>query len=94
MRRSLLNNLNLTKCLRQALVLFTLLLLPSAAWGQITVVDVGLSVSGTVTREGIITGTVTYDAYNNILTLEDADITYDGSIIIAESSKKLTIQRC
>ena len=85
------NNLNLTKCLRQALVLFTLLLLPSAAWGQITVVDVGPLVSGTVTREGIITGTVTYDAYNNILTLEDADITYGGSIIIVESSNKLTI---
>ena len=34
MRRSLLNKPNLLKSLRQALVLFTLLLLPSAAWGD------------------------------------------------------------
>lgn len=33
MRRSLLNKLNTPKALRQALVLFTLLLLPTAAWG-------------------------------------------------------------
>ena len=33
MIRSLLNKLNTPKALRQALVLFTLLLLPSAAWG-------------------------------------------------------------
>ena len=95
MRRSLLNNLNLTKCLRQALVLFTLLLLPSAAWGQITVADVQLNNSRTVVTHDDINsikkGTVTYDPYNNILTLEDADITYGGSIIIVESSNKLTI---
>ena len=36
MRRSLLNKLNTPKALRQALVLFTLLLLPSAAWGDVT----------------------------------------------------------
>lgn len=36
MRRSLLNKLNTPKALRQALVLFTLLLLPSAAWGEVT----------------------------------------------------------
>lgn len=36
MRRSLLNKQILLKSLRQALVLFTLLLLPSAAWGQTT----------------------------------------------------------
>lgn len=36
MRRSLLNKRILPKPLRQALVLFTLLLLPSAAWGQTT----------------------------------------------------------
>ena len=34
MRRSLLNKLNTPKALRQALVLFTLLLLPTTAWGQ------------------------------------------------------------
>lgn len=34
MRRSLLNKLNTPKTLHQALVLFTLLLLPTAAWGQ------------------------------------------------------------
>jgi hypothetical protein len=34
MRRSLLNKPKLSKSLRQALVLFTLLILPSAAWGQ------------------------------------------------------------
>lgn len=36
MRRSLLNKLNLPKPLRQALVLITLLLLPSAAWADYT----------------------------------------------------------
>ena len=36
MRRSLLNKLNTPKALRQALVLFTLLLLPTAAWGEVT----------------------------------------------------------
>lgn len=36
MRRSLLNKLNTPKTLHQALVLFTLLLLPTAAWGQTT----------------------------------------------------------
>ena len=36
MRRSLLNKLNTPKALRQALVLFTMLLLPSTAWGEVT----------------------------------------------------------
>ncbi len=36
MRRSLLNKLNTPKALRQALVLFTLLLLPTTAWGDVT----------------------------------------------------------
>ena len=36
MRRTTLNKQNSPKALRQALVLFTMLLLPSTAWGEVT----------------------------------------------------------
>ena len=56
MRRSLLNKQILSKPLRQALVLFTLLLLPSAAWG--------IEVIKTITFNKEVT-TVSDDAINN-----------------------------
>lgn len=92
MRRSLLNKLNTSKPLRQALVLLTLLLLPSAAWGQtkITVAGDALTESGTIANQNI-QGTVSYDANNKILTLNNATIT--GSIIWnPETNTKLTIK--
>ena len=73
MRRSLLklNGRHLPKALRQALVLFTMLLLPSAAWGQgITVAGVEPNENGSF--EGI-TG-VSYDRSTNILTLDNAHV--------------------
>ena len=78
MRRSLLNKRILPKPLRQALVLITLLLLPSAAWGQdITVAGNSPDQSGNITGTGI-TGTVYYDDNNKTLTLTNATI--EGNI--------------
>ena len=74
MRRSLLNKRILPKPLRQALVLITLLLLPSAAWGQGT--EYPLSIGGTtVTSENISTFSgVSYDASKFTLTLESTSL--------------------
>lgn len=58
------------------LVLLTMFLLPSAAWGQITVAGNSPNQSGNITGEGI-TGTVTYS--NGTLTLTGAEIT--GNIV-------------
>ena len=77
MRRSLLklNGRHLPKALRQALVLFTLLILPSAAWGQITVGG-NQPEEGNITGDNI-TGTVTFKVIDetSILTLNQATIT-------------------
>lgn len=86
MRRSLLNKRILPKPLRQALVLITLLLLPSAAWGQdITVAGNSPDQSGNITGTGI-TGTVTYS--DGTLTLNGATI---GGSIIYNGSDPLKI---
>lgn len=58
------------------LVLLTMILLPSAAWGQITVAGIE-STGGTIEGSGI-TGTVTFNAGASTLTLNGATI--DGSI--------------
>ena len=58
------------------LVLLTMILLPSAAWGQISVAG-NASTGGTITGSGI-TGTVTFDAGTSTLTLDKATIA--GSI--------------
>lgn len=61
------------------LVLLTMLLLPSAAWGQITVAGNSPDQSGNITGTGITgTGTVTFNAETSTLTLNNATI--DGSI--------------
>lgn len=56
------------------LVLLTMFLLPSAAWGQITVAGNSPDQSGNITGTGI-TGSVTYS--NGTLTLTSAEITGD-----------------
>ena len=74
MRRSLLNKLNTPKALRQALVLFTMLLLPSTAWGQ----DPAITIDNVVPDEnGYFSGIsgVTYDATSKTLTLNNAELT-------------------
>ena len=94
MRRSLLNKPNLSKSLRQALVLFTLLILPSAAWGQ------ELWVAGVAPDEdGNFSGiaNVSYNATSKTLTLNGATITRGGDtaspvISLGESLDKLTIE--
>lgn len=58
------------------LVLLTMILLPSAAWGQISVAG-NASTGGTITGSGI-TGTVTFNAETSTLTLNNATIA--GSI--------------
>ena len=61
------------------LVLLTMFLLPSAAWGQITVAGNSPDQSGNITGTGITgTGTVTFNAETSTLTLNGATI--DGSI--------------
>ena len=82
MRRSLLNKLNTPKTLRQALILITLLLLPSTAWGEnypITVAGVQVTDAnaGNITSDDI-TGSVTFastGANSGTLTLNNASIT-------------------
>ena len=59
---------------RILLVLLTMFLLPSAAWGQITVAGISPNQSGNITGTGI-KGTVTYS--NGTLTLTGAEITGD-----------------
>ena len=97
MRRFLLNELNTPKPLRLAFVLFTMLLLPSAAWGQAG--TYGISIAGTaLTSENYnpTTGAVnnmegvTFDFQNSILTLENVTIESD-SPAIESSLESLTI---
>ena len=73
MRRSLLklNERHLPKALRQALVLLTMLFLPSAAWGQ-TITVAGVEPDGSGTFAGI-TG-VTFDGTTQTLTLDNAQV--------------------
>lgn len=79
MRERLRHQFNQCSQLHKLLVLFTLLTLPYSAWGQ---ESYGISVAGTavtsanagaITGEGI-TGTVTYDANTQTLTLDGANI--------------------
>lgn len=97
MRRTLLDKLNTLK-MRQALVLITLFLLPSAAWGQAG--TYGISIAGTaLTSENYdpTTGAVnnmegvTFDFQNSILTLENVTIESD-SPAIESSLESLTIK--
>ena len=97
MRRTLLDELNTPK-MRQALVLITLLLLPSAAWGQGETYDI--SIAGTaLTSENYnpTTGAVnnmegvTFDLQNSILTLENVTIE-SVSPAIESSLERLTIK--
>ena len=81
MRKSLLklNERHLPKALRQALVLITLLLLPSAAWGQdyynlLVGGERVSSLNATNITGNNITGTVSYSSTNNTLTLNGATI--------------------
>ena len=98
MRRSLLNKLNLPKCLRQALVLLTLLLLPSAAWGEdiITVAGNVPDQDGKITGNGI-SGSVKFESTGDnsgTLTLDDATISQsidNAAIILSETLYSLTI---
>ena len=74
MRRTTLNKQNSPKALRQALVLFTMLLLPSTAWGQ----DPAITIDNVVPDEnGYFSGIsgVTYDATSKTLTLNNAELT-------------------
>jgi hypothetical protein len=87
MRRSLLNKPNLSKSLRQALVLFTLLLLPSVAWGQVTVTKTITFNKG----EGTTT-TITEDYYEGAIpvsvneTVGSSDsYDYDSNVTILNS---------
>ena len=79
MRERLRHQFNQCSQLHKLLVLFTLLTLPYSVWGQ---VSYGISVAGTavtsanageITGAGI-TGTVTYDANTQTLTLDGANI--------------------
>ena len=63
------------------LVLLTMFLLPSAAWGQTTITVAGNTpdaTTGTITGDGITSGTVSFEASTNTLTLNAATI--NGSI--------------
>lgn len=80
MRERLRHQFNQCSQLHKLLVLFTLLTLPYSVWGQ---VSYGISVAGTavtsanagaITGAGITTGTVTYDANTQTLTLDGANI--------------------
>ena len=84
-----------TRKLQQLLVIFALLLMPSLAWGQtnygLTIADVEVTSANAttgITGDGI-TGTVTYDATNKILTLENATIE-DG--IVWDVDDDLTVE--
>ena len=88
MKRTILNEPNISKALRLVLFLITMLLLPSAAWGQ-NPIPYGLTVAGipvtsdnalNITGEGI-TGTVNYNANYNFLTLDNAQIVSANGIV-------------
>jgi hypothetical protein len=87
MIRSLLNKLNTSKALRQALVLFTLLILPTAAWGQsynLTVagVEVTSANANEIRGDNIALGSegkVSFNPDENTLTLEK--VTINGVIV-------------
>ena len=91
MRRSLLNKRILPKPLRQALVLITLLLLPSTAWAQ-TITVAGVSPDD----DGNFTGLsrVTFSASTSTLTLDNATLgtgTDSDPCVILSSLENLTI---
>ena len=88
MKRTILNEPNISKALRLVLFLITMLLLPSAAWGQ-DPTSYGLTVAGipvtsanalNITGDGI-TGTVNYNANYNFLTLDNAQIVSANGIV-------------
>jgi hypothetical protein len=74
MRRSLLNKQILLKSLRQALVLFTLLILPSAAWGQGTIEIAGFDATNAEVMQNNYGSTVSFNSETNTLTLNNATI--------------------
>ena len=74
MRRSLLNKLILSKSLRQALVLFTLLILPSSAWGQGTIEIAGFDATNAEVMQNNYGSTVSFNSETNTLTLNNATI--------------------
>ena len=100
MRRSLLklNERHLPKALRQALVLFTLLILPSAAWGQATITVAGNApdaTTGNITGEGISfagEGSVNFvSTGDNSGTLTLNNATINGAIVLSNALYFLTI---
>ena len=84
MKERLLNQLSLTRRLRQFLVLFTLLLMPLGAWAQdedysktIYVDSKGETVYITSDNAADILGdggSMSYDADNNVLTLDNVNL--------------------
>ena len=88
MIQRLLNRLSLTRII---LILVLSLLLPTTAWGQaITVAGIAPNEDGAITGTGI-SGTVTYDADNYILTLNNVNLqSLDG--IVWSEEHNLTIQ--
>lgn len=91
MRKLLLNPTPLFRKLRQLSMLLTLLLVPLGALGQ-TITVAGISPdnqTGAITGENI-SGTVSFDSKNYILTLTNATI--PGNIVWSNSGENLTIQ--
>jgi len=95
MNKRFFNQQNLTRRLRLLSVLFAMLLMPIGAWAQtITVAGVSPDTDGNFIDEAhefITSGTVTFDAGANTLTLDNATIT--GSIVKTanEAGDQLTI---
>lgn len=74
MNKRFFNQQNLTRRLRLLSVLFAMLLMPLGAWAQtITVAGHSPAEGGAIEGDGI-TGTVTFDAGTNTLTLDNATI--------------------
>ena len=90
MREGLLKAQKPTRKLRQLLVLFALVLMPSLAWGQTTITVAGteVSTSGAITSDNI-SGSVSIDFTTNTLTLTSATINGD---ITWNTGSDLTIE--
>jgi hypothetical protein len=81
-------------------VLLTMLLLPSAAWGQDPTITVaGIThdaTTGPITGDGITSGTVSFDALTNTLTLENATLgtenSYLGNIVSGLDALTINLQ--
>ena len=92
MREGLLKTQKPTRKLRQLLVLFAFVLMPSLAWGQTTITVAGteVSTSGAITSDNI-SGSVSIDFTTNTLTLTSATINGDITWNTTEGSD-LTIE--